>query len=121
MTQNTISGLDSRTLLSLFGPRDQHLRKIRSALGVEISARDGRIRIEGEEPAVAKATGVFEQLRELADQQGSIVDHDVERVLANLTGAQPLDHQPPIGVLRAGRQVKPRAPGQAEYIRAMAE
>jgi phosphate starvation-inducible protein PhoH and related proteins len=121
MTQNTISVLDTRTLLSLFGPRDQHLRKIRSALGVEISARDGRIRIEGEEPAVARATGVFEQLRELADAQGSVVEHDVDRVLAMVTGDLPAVDHPPIGVLRAGRQVRPRTPGQAEYIRAMAE
>src|SRR5215471_2035835 len=110
MTQNTISVLDSRTLLSLFGPRDQHLRKIRSALGVEISARDGRIRIEGEEPAVARATGVFEQLRELADAQGGVVEHDVDRVLATVTGESPSIDHPPIGVLRPGRQVRPRTP-----------
>jgi phosphate starvation-inducible protein PhoH and related proteins len=121
MTQNTISVLDTRTLLSLFGPRDQHLRKIRSALKVDVSARDGRIRIEGEEPAVVKATGVFEQLREIADRQGEIAEHDVDRILGTVTGASPMVDHPPIGVLKAGRSVRPKTPGQAEYIRSMAE
>jgi len=120
MTQNTISVLDSRTLLSLFGPRDQHLRKIRSALGVEISARDGRIRIEGQEPAVLRATGVFEQLRALADQQGAVEEHDVDRALSQVAGEPAIEH-PPIGVLQAGRHVRPRTAGQAEYVKAMAQ
>ena len=86
MTQNSISVLDSKSLLSIFGPRDQHLRKIRTTLGVEVSARDGRIRIEGEEPAVEQATDVFEQLRTLADQRGAIDEHDVDQALSMVTG-----------------------------------
>jgi len=121
MTQNTISVLDTRTLLSLFGPRDQHLRKIRSALKVDVSARDGRIRIEGEEPAVVKATGVFEQLREIADRTGEVSEHDVDRILHSVASDVPMVDHPPIGVLRPGRSVRPKTPGQAEYIRAMAE
>jgi phosphate starvation-inducible PhoH-like protein len=121
MTQNTISVLDSKTLLSLFGPRDQHLRKIRTVLGVEVSARDGRIRIEGDDPSVLKATDVFEQLRTLADQKGAIDEHDVERALSNVTGAAGKIDHPPIAVLQAGRHVRPRTPGQAEYVQAMAQ
>ncbi len=121
MTQNTISVVDSKTLLSLFGPRDQYLRKIRSALGVEVSARDGRIRIEGEEPAVAQATEVFEQLRGVADQHGAVAEHDVERVLSSVTGDQTVVDHPPISVLQAGRNVRPRTPGQAEYVQAISQ
>ncbi len=121
MTQNTISVLDSKTLLSLFGPRDQYLRKIRSALGVEVSARDGRIRIEGEEPAVAQATEVFEHLRGVADQEGVVAEHDVDRALSSVTGDQAVVDHPPIAVLQAGRNVRPRTPGQAEYVQAIAE
>ncbi len=121
MTQNTISVLDSKTLLSLFGPRDQHLRKIRSALGVQISARDGRIRIEGDEPAVRQATSVFEQLRAVADKTGDVAEQDVELALSNVTGDEGTADRPTIGVLQAGRQVRPRTPGQAEYVSAIAE
>jgi phosphate starvation-inducible PhoH-like protein len=121
MTQNSISVLDSKSLLSIFGPRDQHLRKIRTTLGVEVSARDGRIRIEGEEPAVEQATDVFEQLRTLADQGGAIDEHDVDQALSMVTGQPGTANHPPIAVLQAGRHVRPRTPGQAEYVRAMAQ
>jgi phosphate starvation-inducible PhoH-like protein len=121
MTQNTISVLDSKTLLSLFGPRDQHLRKIRSALGVQISARDGRIRIEGDEPAVLQATGVFEQLRAVADKQGGVAEQDVELALSSVSGKEGVADHPAIAVLQAGRNVRPRTPGQAEYVNAMAQ
>jgi len=121
MTQNTISVLDSRTLLSIFGPRDQHLRKIRSALGVEISARDGRIRIEGDEPAVLQATNVFEQLRGLADQRGSVEEHDVDQALSAVKGETKANAHPSISGLQASRQVRPRTAGQAEYVKAMTE
>ena len=48
MSRSTIAVVDSKRLLELFGPRDQHLRKIRTALDVGISARDGEIHIEGD-------------------------------------------------------------------------
>ncbi len=47
MNTQSISVLDAKTLLTIFGPRDTHLRKIRSALGVMITARDDRIIVEG--------------------------------------------------------------------------
>jgi phosphate starvation-inducible protein PhoH and related proteins len=121
MTQSTISVVDSKTLLSIFGPRDQYLRKIRSTLGVDVSARDGRLRIEGTEPAVLKATEVFEQLRTLADQKGEVAEHDVDVALSLVTGPPGVADHPPIAVLQAGRNVKPRTPGQAEYVKAIAE
>jgi phosphate starvation-inducible PhoH-like protein len=121
MTKSTISVVDSKTLLSIFGPRDQYLRKIRTTLGVDVSARDGRLRIEGNEPAVLKATEVFEQLRTLADQKGEVVEHDVDLALSLVTGPPGAGDHPPIAVLQAGKNVKPRTPGQAEYVKAIAE
>ena len=120
MTETTISVLDSKTLLSIFGPRDQFLRKIRSALGVDISARDERIHVEGDEASVRKATEVLEQLKSLAERKGSVEAADVAQVLARVTGnGIPLAEQRPIEVLQAGRTVRPRTGGQAEYVQAI--
>ena len=55
MTEATIVLDDPQRVLSLFGPRDQHLRAIRETLGVTVLHRDGEIRVAGEEGAVAKA------------------------------------------------------------------
>ena len=61
MIETAISVVSSKALLTLFGACDQHLRRVRDALGVRISARDGRIYIEGDQQAVASATEVLEQ------------------------------------------------------------
>ena len=71
MTESTISLVDVNSLLSLFGSRDQHIKRIRAALGVEITHRDGKIRVAGSDQDVAKATQALEQLKSLVERRGS--------------------------------------------------
>ena len=59
MSETTISVVNSRALLAVFGTCDQHLRKIRDELGVSISAYDGQIHVQGAADAVAEATKVL--------------------------------------------------------------
>ena len=79
MSRSTIAVVDSKRLLELFGPRDQHLRKIRAALDVGISARDGEIHIEGEDAAVHRATEIFESLDQSLQDQGTVTGQIVDR------------------------------------------
>jgi phosphate starvation-inducible PhoH-like protein len=119
MSEANIAVVDSKALLSLFGPRDQHLKQIRETLGVKISARDERIHIEGAEAAVAKATEVLEQLQTIAHQQGSLEAEDVARVLGRSTGRRLPAEVQSIEVLNAGRKIQPRTAGQTVYVQAM--
>ncbi len=119
MIETAISVVSSEALLTLFGACDQHLRRIRTALGVRISARDGRIHIEGDEPAVAAATEVLERLQAYAQRHGTLADDDVDRVLAGVQDGELSAEGPPIEVFKAGRQVRPRSPGQARYLEAI--
>jgi phosphate starvation-inducible PhoH-like protein len=119
MNAQNISVVDSKTLLTLFGPRDQYLRKIRSALGVTISARGDRLQIEGDEQAVAQATTVLEQLKSIAQRQGEVSSYDVARALSAATGQPVVDDHAPISGLTAAKQVRPRTPGQANYVKAI--
>ena len=118
MSETTISVVSSKALLVLFGACDQHLRKIRDALGVSISARDGRIHVEGDERAVASATEVIEQLQAQANRHGVIAPDDVVRALAEVRLGRPYSSTPPLEVY-TGRQIRPRSPGQAKYVEAM--
>lgn len=120
MTEATISVVDSKALVSLFGTRDQHLRKIRDALSVDISTRDDQIRIQGSDNAVARATEVLEQLKALVHRQGSVEADQVTTILADITAQTP-GAAPAIEVMNAGRKVVPRTPGQARYVQAIAE
>jgi phosphate starvation-inducible PhoH-like protein len=120
--ESTISVVSSKTLLTLFGTCDQHLRRVRNALGVSITARDDRIHIIGPEPAVASATEVLEQLQACATRQGELSTDDVNRVLAGVqNGEAPATEHPPVEVFRAGRQIRPRTPGQSRYLDAIRE
>jgi phosphate starvation-inducible PhoH-like protein len=119
MSRTTIAVVDSKRLLTIFGPRDQHLRRIRAALGVAVSARHDSIQIEGDEPAVLKATELFEQLDRIARDQGTVEPEQVSRLLAIATGEKPATTHDPIEVQRPGRQVQPRSEGQSAYVRAI--
>src|SRR6516165_8794231 len=96
MSEATIPLVDSKSLLTLFGTRDQHLRKIRDSLGVSVSSRNDRIHIEGQDEAVAHATEVFEQLKDLASRYGTLSPDEVTQVLARVTGKSVEDEHSPI-------------------------
>jgi len=120
MTESTISLGDVNSLLSLFGARDQHIKKIRAALGVEITHRDGKIRVAGSDQDVAKATKALEQLKSLVERRGSLADEEVSEVLRLVTDAELSEVQTkPITVLATGRKISARTPGQAKYIKAI--
>ena len=119
MSRSTIAVVDSKRLLELFGPRDQHLRKIRTALDVGISARDGEIHIEGENAAVHRATEIFESLDQSLQDQGTITGQLVDRLLNGSSISEKLIHQESIEVHRPSGHIVPRSSGQADYVRAI--
>jgi len=119
MSERTISVVNSKSLLAVLGTRDQHLRRIREALGVSLSVRDGKIQVRGDDEAVAQATRILEQLQAQANRHGLLVVEDVERMLAEVRGHQPYIAVGPFDVF--GRQVRPRTPGQAQLVAALWE
>jgi phosphate starvation-inducible PhoH-like protein len=121
MSRTSIAVVDSKRLVAVFGPRDQHLRRIRSALGVGVSARDDSIQIEGEEAAVLRAAEIFEQLDRIAREHGAVEIADVTELLSAATGASQAVPRDPIDVHRPDKQVQPRSVGQAAYVKAIRE
>ena len=118
MFESTISVVDPKSLMPLFGARDQHVRQIRDSLGVSVSARDGKIHVEGEEGAVRQATEVLEQLQSHLNRRGSLQPDDVSQLLSRVKG-DTNGGFPAIEVMQAGRQIRPRTPGQAKYVNAI--
>jgi phosphate starvation-inducible PhoH-like protein len=121
MSETDISVVDSKDLLTLFGTCDQHVRRIRDALGVSISARNGRIHVEGDEQAVAQATEVLEELQAYARRHGDLAAEDVARALAGADSHEAVPRHPPLVVFMPGRQIRARTPGQARYLEAIAQ
>jgi phosphate starvation-inducible protein PhoH and related proteins len=116
MFEATIPLVEAQLALPLFGARDQNLQKIRHAFGVNITHRDGRIRVAGEAEAVAQATSALEELKSLAESKGVVSDDDVNNVLSLFSIENIAATPPPIDVINVSRRVEPRTPGQAQYV-----
>ncbi|OUT56987.1 MAG: phosphate starvation-inducible protein PhoH [Rhodopirellula sp. TMED11] len=80
MTEATLTINTPEELLQLFGPRDQHLRRLRQSFDVTITHRNGRIRIAGLADNVQATLKAFEALRSLIRKQGGIAADDVESI-----------------------------------------
>lgn len=150
MTEATLSITNPDEILALFGPRDQHLRKLRRLFDVSITQRDGRIRISGEgEEDVQRATRTLEKLHLLSRKQGELTAGDINTAaseegapietfphdgLPETSAARSGNGSKPSGkpkssaasatgteidIQHAGRRIKPRTPGQAEYVEAI--
>jgi phosphate starvation-inducible PhoH-like protein len=125
MTEATLSITNPEEILALFGPRDQHLRKLRRLFDVSITQRDGRIRISGEGEDVQRATRTLEKLRQLSRKQGELSAGDVDLAAseegATVPGAvpKPIRGGDEIDIQHAGRRIKPRTPGQSDYVHAI--
>src|SRR5947209_4408646 len=86
MSEATIT-LDSRDeAILLFGGRDQYLREIRTALGIQqLVGRGDQVLIKGTDEQLALASRVFGQLRQMLRDQGSLSTEDVKTVLEVVT------------------------------------
>jgi phosphate starvation-inducible PhoH-like protein len=125
MTEATLSITNKDEILALFGPRDQHLRRLRRLFDVSITQRDGRIRISGEGDGVQRATRTLERLRHLSRKQGELTAGDIDLAAseegATIEGGLPKlsSGGEEIDIQHAGRRIKPRTPGQAKYVQAI--
>jgi phosphate starvation-inducible PhoH-like protein len=119
MVESNLSVVSSKSLLTLFGARDQHIRRIRDELGVSISVQNGQVHIEGEPDAVACATEVLDELQKYAGRHGTLAPDDVNRILVAVRSGEAPSAHPPIEVFKVSRQIRPRTPGQARYVAAI--
>ena len=110
MTEATITLVNAKTLLPLFGTRDQHIKRIRDAFGVDITHRDGQIRVAGSTEAVATASEVLKQMKSMVEQQGTLDDDEVSRLLRQQTGEEePVGHGPTVEAVELRRTKPPPA------------
>lgn len=118
MTEATISSIEPSIVLPLFGAKDQHLKRLRERFNVNITLRNGQVRISGEdERTVSQATQAIERLSDIVRRVGNLTPDLFEEALAEITG-EPLAFRKSesIDIIQMGREIKPKTPGQAAYI-----
>jgi phosphate starvation-inducible PhoH-like protein len=119
MSEATIT-LDSvDEAVRLFGNRDQHLKLIRTTLGVRLVARGDTVQAFGTDEQVDQTQRVFGQLRQMLAKQDKLSNEDVRTVLEVVVSGG--DRLTPAGeeAVGGGRFVRPRTDGQARYVKAM--
>ena len=124
MTEATLSVSQPDQILSLFGARDQNVRRLREQFDVSITHRDGHIRVAGAQEEVRRATDVLERLRGLVERKGVLSQEDIDLVLEGEAGVSHIRPFPgsranrpaEVEIRHAGRRIKPRTDGQSQYV-----
>nr|MCR5294280.1 PhoH family protein [Lachnospiraceae bacterium] len=105
---------------NIFGAYDEHLKSIERTLHVEVSARNGTLRITGAPINAAKAKRLFAQLLSLSERGSEITAQSVQYALSLLMDdmegeMEGLDSDIIIHTM-AGRPIKPKTLGQKAYV-----
>ena len=87
MTQ--ILELSAEEQRDIFGSKDHFVRKIEKDLDVAVIARDGVIKVTGDDAAVRKAVGILENLAGLSRAGGEIEDQSVDYAIEMKDEAEP--------------------------------
>lgn len=114
----TLSIEDREEAVILFGPRDQHLRAIRDALGVKAVYRSGELKMEGTADAVELFERALQQLRQIARKSGELSAEDVTGVLEVVRGGTARGGASVVA-MEGGRSLRTRTDGQGRYIQAL--
>lgn len=112
---------EGRQRLALFGAADRNLRLIRDLLGVQVQARDGKIKLTGPRTAVARAVDVIERLQDALGRKPHLAASDIHQAIAD-SGEQASEEQADpnrIEVYARGKAVEPRSEGQRHYVQAV--
>ena len=121
--------------LGVTGPAERNLKIIREALGVRLTARNGNLKISGEDDPVAMAAQVLEKLMDAARKDQPLNRKQVIDVIATVSslphtslavapgtrGEQPSIDDAALGmdVYLPGKRVKALTAGQRAYLQAI--
>jgi phosphate starvation-inducible PhoH-like protein len=120
MSDGRIRFRNHEDVLSLFGAQDRNLRRLRSALHIEVVVRGDELHLQGSPAQVERATEVLTELRSLIERHGFLEEEEFERVLSR--SREFVDGpSEAIDVFHKARKVSPRTPGQKRYIQSIRE
>ncbi|MFA5863772.1 MAG: PhoH family protein [Phycisphaerae bacterium] len=113
---------------ALFGPNDKNLRILREMFDVQVVARDSSVKLCGRAEAVGKTASVIERMQQMLLDSDQLDVADVHEALASLEPAIEEEKSQGKGeivtetieVFTRGVKIIPKTPGQAEYIRSIA-
>ena len=105
--------------LELFGPADSYLRLLRQSLGVQITARQGKLMITGKEDDVKKAAEIVDKMQKQLIKHRSLTAEDVTSFIKHKDLLKTFDTGKGISVYSHKKVIEPTTKGQLKYIETM--
>jgi phosphate starvation-inducible PhoH-like protein len=126
MAVETLTFESPQFLHSLLGNSLSSLKELGEQFGLQVTSRDGWVRLEGEPASLARAREVLTQLEQVRRQGGEVSPGMVRLVLQSVrdqAGDQPAAAIMDVKLLGTGRKppVLAKTRGQIAYLRAMKE
>ena len=98
---------------------DRNLKMIREALGVQVFAREGQVKVTGSARNVSRAAAVLEALQRHLRQRRSLTPDAVGEAISAAAAEREKQASEVLDVYSSGQLVRPKTPGQKRYIEAM--
>ena len=105
--------------LELFGPADSYLRLMRQSLGVQITARQSRLMITGNDDNVKKAVAIVDKMQKQLTKHRSLTFEDVTAFIKNQDSQHILENGRTTSVYSHKKVIEPSTAGQQKYIETM--
>src|SRR3972149_604166 len=115
--QNTVILENDVEASILYGSHDRHLRLVRDAFQVQLVARHGLLKLEGEKERVDASKEVFGKLLEIVRSTGRLDLEDVEQAIVDAKNGANEETAQNIDVFLKGRVIKPKTEGRSEERR----
>ena len=120
MAAITLQYDNAREVQRLFNNDPGNLRLVQDQIGVTITARDGWIKLEGDEAPLEQAKNVFDSLRTLLNSGQSPHKQDIIKAIETVqdSGAESLKSIGSVRITTSPHkpQITPKTIGQKEYI-----
>ena len=105
----------------LLGRQDRHLRLLRDTFNIRVFMRGHVLTLEGDAAGVQSASKVISGLLEQLHQKPHLSAAEVEEAISGAIQAEQSSSDIRVDVFTRGRAIRPRTPGQAAYLKAIAE
>ena len=103
----------------MYGSHDRHLRLVRDAFQIQLVARHGLLKLEGEKERVDTSKEVLNKLLEIVRSTGRLDLEDVEQAIIDAKNETTEESIQTIDVFQKGIFIKPKTEGQTKYIEAI--
>ena len=125
MENFTLEFENARALQAVYGGDEKLLRELETRLAVRVTARDGWLRVEGDEPNLGQARAVIEQLQDAVKRGVAVRRHEFQYAMNSVNG-KTAGNERLGGLLESRVQCSARKPpiipktaGQKGYLQAI--